>query len=714
MMHVLFNPSWYRVAELTPSIRNHSDIHRHIYRGDIQYVLVNNSTGQSYRFSPMVYRLIGMMDGRRTVHDIWEKAIEQYGDAAPDQHQVIQLLSQLYSANMLLCNIKPDIARLLQQNRKEEAKADKKLQGNVLFFRVPLADPERFLAACLPAVSALFSIPFLLLALLLIAGAALQLWLNWQEFTTDLLPKILTLHNVFLLLVIYPVMKGLHELSHGFAIKKWGGEVHEMGLMLLILMPLPYIDATSAATFRSKWQRVAVGGAGIYVELLLAAAAVFFWVYLEPGLARTVAYNVIFIGGVSTLFFNGNPLVKFDGYYILSDLLEIPNLGGRSLQYLGYLVNRYLLGMKDVQIPAVGDGERFWLVVYGICSFCYRLCLAVVIILGVAGKFLIVGIVLAIFGCWAMLAAPLMRMMRSFLNNPIYDGKRTPVAARIGAILALTLVLTVLLPLPHLGVSEGVLWLPEEAYLRPGANGVVHRIVAQPGSQVQPGDILIECRDPLLETHYAVQSSQLREYRLRYNAALPTDQTEARIIKEQIGSLEQAVARYQEQLREMTITSKVSGTFILPYSADLPEKYIKKGELLGYILSPSATVRIAVKQQDVDLIRTGKTGVEIRNPAEPTQTWHGKILRELLGTTDTLPSEILGTEGGGTILTDPAKTGGSTPLETVFLFDILLTEPMGIDAVGKRLFVRFDYGQEPIFFRLYRTVRQLFLKRFHV
>ena len=262
-------------------------------------------------------------------------------------------------------------------------------------------------------------------------------------------------------------------------------------------------------------------------------------------------------------------------------------------------------------------------------------------------------------------------------------------------------------------MSEGVLWLPEESYLRPAANGVVQRIVAEPGSQVQPGDILIECSDSLLETRHAVQASQLREYRLRYNAVLPTDQTEARIIREQIGALEQAVARYEEQLRDMTITSSVGGTFILPYSADLPGKFIKKGELLGYILAPSATVRIAVKQQDIDLIRTSDAAVEIRNLADPTRTWHGQILRELLGATDKLPSEILGTEGGGTILTDPTEAGGNTPLEKVFLFDILLTESMGIDAVEKRLFVRFDYGQEPIFFRLYRAVRQLFLKRFH-
>jgi len=130
-------------------------------------------------------------------------------------------------------------------------------------------------------------------------------------------------------------VKALHELGHAYALKHWGGEVHELGLMFLVFLPVPYVDATGSASFGQKWQRALVGAAGIIVELLLSAIALFIWLNAEEGLVRAFAFNVMVIGGVSTVFFNGNPLLRFDGYYILSDLVEIPNLGDRSKRYLG-------------------------------------------------------------------------------------------------------------------------------------------------------------------------------------------------------------------------------------------------------------------------------------------------------------------------------------------------------------------------------------------
>ena len=106
-------------------------------------------------------------------------------------------------------------------------------------------------------------------------------------------------------------MKALHELGHSYAVKRWGGEVHEIGIMFLVFMPVPYVDASESAGFQSKWQRAFVGAAGILVEIFLASLALFIWLNAEEGLVRAFAFNVMLIGGVSTLFFNGNPLLRF-------------------------------------------------------------------------------------------------------------------------------------------------------------------------------------------------------------------------------------------------------------------------------------------------------------------------------------------------------------------------------------------------------------------
>src|SRR6266700_3652649 len=117
--------------------------------------------------------------------------------------------------------------------------------------------------------------------------------------------------------------------------------------MFLVFMPVPYVDASSSASFREKWRRALVGSAGIIVELLLASFALFVWLDAEEGLVRGFAYNVMLIGGISTVLFNGNPLLRFDGYYVLADLLEIPNLADRSKKYIGHLLIRYIFGVKD-------------------------------------------------------------------------------------------------------------------------------------------------------------------------------------------------------------------------------------------------------------------------------------------------------------------------------------------------------------------------------
>ena len=168
------------------------------------------------------------------------------------------------------------------------------------------------------------------------------------------------------------MVKVVHEFAHAYAVKLWGGEVHEMGIMLLVLMPLPYVDATSASAFRLKRRRMLVGAAGVLIEIFVAAVAMLVWVNVEPGAVRAISYNVMLVAGVSTLLFNGNPLLRYDAYYVLSDYLEIPNFGTRSTRYLSYLLQRYLLGIKDASFPPASAGEKRWLLFYAVASSIYR------------------------------------------------------------------------------------------------------------------------------------------------------------------------------------------------------------------------------------------------------------------------------------------------------------------------------------------------------
>src|SRR5207248_5936304 len=133
------------------------------------------------------------------------------------------------------------------------------------------------------------------------------------------------------------------------------------------------VEASAATTFRSKYRRAMVGAAGMAAELFVAALAFYAWLLIEPGVARAVLFNVMLIAGVSTLIFNGNPLLRYDAYYILADLVEIPNLAARSSRYWGYLIERYVLAIRDAEMPEASRSERVWFFCYGLAATLYRI-----------------------------------------------------------------------------------------------------------------------------------------------------------------------------------------------------------------------------------------------------------------------------------------------------------------------------------------------------
>jgi putative peptide zinc metalloprotease protein len=259
------------------------------------------------------------MNGERTTHEIWETACAELGDDAPSQDETIRLLGMLHGADLLRCDVSPDTAELLRRTQRREHADWWRRYTQPLSIRVPLVDPDAFLERWLPLVTPLFSRGAALAAAGMICVAALLAAAHGPELTANAAERLLTPGNLLLLWLVYPLLKGLHELGHAFATKRWGGEVHEMGILFLVFVPLPYVDASAAAAFSDKWKRVAVGAAGIGVELVVAALAFGVWLAVEPGALRSLAYDVMWIGGASTLLFNGNPLLRFDGYYVLSE-----------------------------------------------------------------------------------------------------------------------------------------------------------------------------------------------------------------------------------------------------------------------------------------------------------------------------------------------------------------------------------------------------------
>jgi putative peptide zinc metalloprotease protein len=711
----LFSPSWYRVAGLKPRLRSHVEIHRHHYRGELWYVLEDRISGQFQRFTPSAYQIIGLMDGRRTVQEIWDVARDRLKEDTPTQEEVIRLLSQLHASDALQADVIPDPSEMLKRfEKKRKAKWIQNLRSP-LFMRFSLFDPDRFLVRHQGLAKPFYGWAGFILWVFVVATGVFLAGLHWSELTENITDRVLAPANLVLLWLTYPFLKILHEFGHAFAVKTRKGEVHDMGIMLLVLTPVPYVDASAASAFRERRDRIMVGAAGMAVEVFVASLALFAWVNSESGLIRSILYNVIFIAGVSSLLFNGNPLLRYDAYYILSDLIEIPNLATRGLKYTGYLAQRYLLGSRNAEPPLSTAGERVWFVGYTLFSWVYRLLIYGAIVLFIAGEFFFVGALFAVWAAINMFLLPAAKGVKFLVSSPGLRRSRFRAVAVSGLIVACLLALVCLMPFPLSTKAEGVVWIPEDSFVRAGTDGFVERVMAEPGSRVKKEEILIECSDPLLPAQIRVFKSKLDELEAVYDAQILTNRVKADMTKEEMAHMRAKLENARERESQLGVRSSRDGTFLALRTEDLPGRFVKRGELLGYVVDPiPVTARVVVSQGDVDLVRIRTHGVSVRFPETIGETATAKLLREVPAATDQLPGRTLTLEGGGEIPVDPQDRFGMKAFQKIFLFDLELSSDKSLYSVGGRIHVRFDHGAEPLVWRWGRDLRRLFLKRFSV
>ncbi|MES2918155.1 MAG: M50 family metallopeptidase [Pseudomonadota bacterium] len=419
----LFSPEWYRIATMRPLLRRQVQVSRQQFRGETWMVLREPGSNRLFRLTLPAWEIVSRFDGEHDLDSLWKTMCEVLGDDVPSQGEVLRLVTQLAGSDLLVADLPPDLAELGERSRDVAIKRVVGYFKSPLSLRFPLLDPDRFITATLPLGSWLFSRRGFMLWLAIIALALFQVVMHWEPLTLNMLDQILATENLVLLGLLYPLLKLIHELGHGWAVKRWGGEVRELGVMFLIFIPTPYVDASHAAFFKDKRQRMLVGFAGMQVELLLAAFATFLWVSVEPGLVRAVAYNVMIIAGVSAVMFNGNPLLRFDAYHILADWLEMPGFGNRANQYIGYLLQSRLLKMP-VPNPAASVREGRWLGFYAIASFIYRLIIAFGIAFAVAGRFFIFGVLLALLSLANSLVMPAWRVLKTVATDHRFTQSR--------------------------------------------------------------------------------------------------------------------------------------------------------------------------------------------------------------------------------------------------------------------------------------------------
>lgn len=712
-MSDLHSPSWYRVAQLRPRLRGHVRIHRHHYRGELWYVLEDRVSRRMHRFNRIAYYVIGLLDGRRTVQEIWDGATERFGDDAPTQDEVIRLLGRLHAAEVLQTEAMPDVAELARRTRRGRKKTWIQNLASPLAIRIPLFDPDRALERWLPWYGPWFGwIGAIVWCAVMITGIV-QAGAHWAELSADVTSRVLAPQNLLVLLLTFPVIKLLHEFGHACAVKAWGGEVHEMGIMLLVLMPIPYVDASAASAFPEARRRVFVGLAGMVIELFVAAVALFFWIAMEPGLARAVLYDVMLIAGISTVLFNANPLLRYDGYYILADLVQIPNLRTQANQYLGRLVETRLFGVQDNEAEPP-DG-RAWLAFYAVTSFLYRTFVICVIALFVASEYLIVGVLLALWALATAVVLPLAKGIGYLLMHQRLR-RRRPRALAVTALAGAALYWALfVLPVPLWTQAEGIVALPEESFVRAGTDGFVKALPVEHGAQVRAGAPLITTEEPTLQLRARVLQAEIRLLEARASALRLENRVRWLRTLDELDAARGEMRQIQERVEQLTIVSPVAGAFVpMQATVDLPGRFLRQGEHIGYVLpAKTASALVLVSQDDVDLVRNRVQRIEVKVASRVYESYAATLRREVPAASDRLVNLALSSAGGGRAALDPRQTKEPKTLESWFAFELDLPQTRAL-ALGEHVYVRFEHGAEPLATRLYRSVRQLFMRQFTV
>ena len=711
----LHSPSWYRVAALRPRLKSHAEVHRHHYRGQLWYVLQDRASRRMYRFNPSAWQVIGLMDGSRTVQEAWDLACHRLGDDAPTQDETIRLLGQLHGADLLQSEVAPDADELLRRYAKQEKGKFWRNLRNPMSVKLPLIDPDPVLRRNVPAYAWIFRPAGFLAWLALVVAGLVVVGSHWLELTENMADRILAPGNLVGMLLIFPIVKIVHEFGHACAVRAHGGEVHEMGVMFLVFLPVPYVDASASSAFPNKWLRFVVGGAGMMAELALAALAAFLWVSVEPGIVRAACFNVMLIAGVSTVLFNGNPLLRYDGYYMLADLIEIPNLGARANRYLGYLVQRYAFGAREMTAPEALPGEKRWFVFYSIASYLYRQFVTFAIILFVATQYFVFGVLLAIWAGISSIVVPIGKGLAQVINGRNLRRHRQRAWWVTGGAVAALLAGLFLIPFPVWTRTEGVLWVPEQSVVRAQTDGFVAGLDTEPGASVASGVTLMRLEDPLLVPQERLLAARLDELDARLRAMQVEDRVQTQIVREEIEYTRKELVRVQERIAGLTVKSPAAGRFVIANPDDMHQRFVHKGEQLGYITPrEDRLVRVVVDQDSVDLVRQRTEGIEVRLAERVKDRLPAKILREVPAASGELPSLALSERGGGTIALDPRQTERPVALNPVFHFELRLPAAEGAMHLGERVHVRFDHGAEPVAFQVWRAGRRLFLRRFSV
>jgi putative peptide zinc metalloprotease protein len=715
-------------------------VNRQVYQGQAWWVVKDPISLHYFRFRPEEYALLEMLDGRTSLDQLKEQFEARFPPRRITVDELSRFIATLHRSGLVIGDRPGQGPQLFERRRQRIWREWMAWLSNIMSMRFRGIDPDRILERLDPWFGWLFAPPAIAAALVFVASAVLLVLVNFDTFRAKLpeFHQFFAAGNWLYLAAALGVTKILHEFGHGLSCKHYGGECHEMGVMLLVFTPCLYCDVSDSWMLPNKWKRAAIGAAGMYVEVIIASIATYLWWNSHPGVFNKLCLDVMFVSSVSTILFNANPLLRYDGYYILSDVLEIPNLRQKANTILGRLASRWCLGIKQQDDPFLPQRNFGLFALYAVASSVYGWIVTASIFLFVWNVFKpyrleVLGQLLAFGAVWGLVIRPLQGMIK-FFKVPGRRDEVKPVNVAVTAAVAAAVIGGIaLIPLPQR------VWCPVE--LRPRGEETVYvsvpgrltELLVRPNAVVRKGDELARLVNVDLDLEIADLEGKERQYESRLKS-LERERFSDSAAGLEIGTVEESLAGVREQLArkrqdrgELVLVAPRDGV-VLPPASVKPQDgrtgmlpgwsghvldrsnlgaTLQEGTVLCLVGDPERFEAVmVVDQSEVEFVAEGQP-VDLKLDSFSWQTFRGTV-DQLAESHIEAGSERLSVKAGGQVPTETDPSGREIPISTSYEALMTLDDPDAVFTPGMRGTARIQVGSRTLGQWLLRLLWQTF------
>ncbi len=710
------------------------------YLGQLYWVIKEPVGLQYFRFQEEEYAILQMLDGQTSLDEVKVEFERRFPPEKVTVEELGHFVGTLHRNGLVISDAAGQGEQLLERRRKRKLRTVAGAFTNILAIRFKGIDPERILDWMYPRFRWLYSLPARIVCILLALSALTLVLVQFETFHN----KLPTFHQFFeaknwiYMGIVLAVSKIIHEFGHGLTCKYFGGECHEMGVMFLVLTPCLYCNVSDSWMLPNKWHRAMIGAAGMYVEIVMASIATFLWWFSAPGLLNQVSLSVMFICSVSTVLFNANPLLRFDGYYILADIMEIPNLRQKASTILNRKLGHWCLGLEEPDDPFLPQRNQLFFVIYSIAAVAYRWLILVGILLFLYKVFEPYGLkvisqMLAFMSIASLVAMPLWKLGKFFyVPGKLHQVKRKNVNVTL-TVLGLVAAFVVFVPLPYRVMCPLEIKPRDADPVYIDVAGTLAQIDVRPWQKVSAGDPLgrlvntdldmqiAELEGKIAEQQTEVQVLQLEQSRLRN----PTAGRELPGVEKLLQSLREQLRQLLEDRQRLQLVARSSGIVLPP--PEVPKRPLAENQLdqwtgstldaknLGAFMSGVLFCQIGdptkweanlvIDQEVIEFVHEDQQ-VAIRLDELPNRTFTSTIAE--IGPEMEFSSRQLSSKAGGDLMSMEDPTGMERPISTSFQARVPIDDIDGNLVQGLRGTAKVSAQWQPIGKRFWRYIMRTF------